>query len=167
MSKDEDLASEQCPMKGEHISALHLAACPVCNPNRTVPELNAAAGEARTSKQKASEKPLTRGSNPVGTGRMGCAHVSYSKIVEMFGEPTYRGDQGDSRVTFDWTITFSDGTVATIYDRKQSKLYDDDPEAFTPDEIKELPTFEWHIGGKSQHAVDLVMSALNRTGDQT
>lgn len=114
--------------------------------------------------EKASVKPWTRGGNPEGTHRVGYVHVPYSKVVEVFGEPKYLGDNQDHRVIFEWVMTFSDGTVATIYDYKQSKLYGDDPDAPTPDEMKTLPSFEWHIGGKSQRAVELVHSALNGKG---
>lgn len=106
-------------------------------------------------------KPWTRGGDPDGTHRVGYAHVPYSKVVEVFGEPRYLGDQADHRVIFEWVMTFADGAVATIYDYKQSKLYGDDPDAPTPDEMKLLPSFEWHIGGKSQRAVELVLAALN------
>ncbi len=114
---------------------------------------------------KASAQPWTRSGSPVGTHRMGYVYVSYSKVVEVFGEPEYHGDRGDSRVIFEWVITFADGTVATIYDYKQSKLYGDDPDAPTPDEMKTLPSFEWHIGGKDHRAVELVQSVLNGKGD--
>lgn len=43
---------QECPMKGRHMSAMHRDACPVCNPNKTVPELNAAAGDHLTSNEQ-------------------------------------------------------------------------------------------------------------------
>lgn len=131
----------------------------------TVDGVKVYAGPDRSA-QEPSEKPWTTGGNPEGTHRQGYAHFAYTRVVEVFGEPRYMGDNQDGRVVFEWVVTFKDGTVATIYDYKQSQLYGDDPDAPTPDEMKTLPRFEWHIGGKSQRAVELVTSALNGFGDQ-
>jgi hypothetical protein len=46
----------------------------------------------------------------------------------------------------EWIIRFSDGTVATIYDWKLSE---------TP-----MGVYDWHIGGFTQRAVELVTNCM-------
>lgn len=46
------LPSNQCPMKGKHRTPMHRDACPVCNPEKTVPELQAASAEHLPSKER-------------------------------------------------------------------------------------------------------------------
>jgi hypothetical protein len=74
-----------------------------------------------------------------GTCLQGYIETTYDELVSVFGEPTTL--EGD-KVTAEWTIKFSDGTVATIYDWKQLE---------TPMEY-----YPWHIGGYTQRAVELV-----------
>ena len=74
-----------------------------------------------------------------GTCLQGYIETTYDELVNVFGKPTTL--EGD-KVTVEWTIKFSDGTIATIYDWKQ-------PE--TPMEY-----YPWHIGGHTQRAVDYV-----------
>ena len=63
--------------------------------------------------------------------------------MKVFGKPTEL--EGD-KVTREWILQFSDGTVATIYDWKQLE---------TPMEY-----YPWHIGGMSQRAVELVTNCM-------
>ena len=74
-----------------------------------------------------------------GTCLQGYIETTYEELVNVFGEPTEL--EGD-KVTVEWTILFSDGTVASIYDWKQLE---------TPMEY-----YPWHIGGYTQRAVELV-----------
>jgi hypothetical protein len=74
-----------------------------------------------------------------GTCLQGYIETTYDELVKVFGNPTEL--EGD-KVTVEWILQFSDGTVASIYDWKLSE---------TP-----MGTYRWHIGGKSQRAVDLV-----------
>lgn len=94
--------------------------------------------------------------NPTGTSLQGYLDVAFSKIVEVFGEPDPECDS--YKVAFQWRITFADGTVATIYDYKASSLYDE--ENPTPEKMREENFSDWHIGGKSSRAVELVREAL-------
>ena len=74
-----------------------------------------------------------------GSCLQGYIETTYDELVNVFGKPTIlKGD----KVTAEWTIKFSDGTIATIYDWKQ-------PE--TPMEY-----YPWHIGGFNRRAVELV-----------
>ena len=80
-----------------------------------------------------------------GTCLQGYIETTYDELVKVFGKPTeFEGD----KVTVEWTIQFSDGTVASIYDWKLSE---------TP-----MGVYRWHIGGRSQRAVDLVTQAYDQ-----
>ena len=78
-----------------------------------------------------------------GTCLQGYIETTYDELVKVFGEPTRL--EGD-KVTVEWILQFSDGTVATIYDWKLSE---------TPMEY-----YPWHIGGMSRRAVDLVTDCM-------
>jgi len=82
------------------------------------------------------------GGNVNGTCLQGYVTTTYSDLVAIFGEPTYRG--GD-KTTAEWVVTFGRGkdkVVATIYDWKEYE---------TP-----MGEYDWHVGGHSIKAVDLV-----------
>jgi len=78
-----------------------------------------------------------------GTCLQGYIETTYDELVNVFGQPTEL--EGD-KVTVEWILQFSDGTVASIYDWKLSE---------TP-----MGTYRWHIGGMSQRAVDLVTDCM-------
>ena len=78
-----------------------------------------------------------------GTCLQGYVETTYDELVSVFGSPSEL--EGD-KVTVEWVIQFSDGTVASIYDWKLQK---------TPMEV-----YKWHIGGKSQHAVTRVNDCM-------
>ncbi len=86
-----------------------------------------------------------------GSSLRGYVNTTYDKLVEKFGEPTKYGE-GD-KVTVEWTIEFMNEETyelkyATIYDWKQ---YEDG----TP-----YGNYDWHIGGYSTEAVELVKSII-------
>lgn len=73
--------------------------------------------------------------------------ISYARLIEAFGEPTFR--YGD-KVEAEWVIEFADGTLATVYDYKMG------PPVET--------TTSWHIGGYAgTPAVERVSAALGVT----
>jgi hypothetical protein len=78
-----------------------------------------------------------------GTCLQGYIKTTYDELVNVFGKPTTL--EGD-KVNVEWTIKFSDGTVATIYDWKLSE---------TP-----MGVYDWHIGGHTQRAVELVTNCM-------
>ena len=78
-----------------------------------------------------------------GTCLQGYIETTYEELVKVFGKPTEL--EGD-KVTREWILQFSYGTVATIYDWKQLE---------TPMEY-----YPWHIGGMSQRAVELVTNCM-------
>lgn len=73
-----------------------------------------------------------------GTSLQGYVRTSYDRLVSLLGEP----DRGSGKITAEWIVEFEDGTVATIYDWKEYS---------TP-----LGSYDWHIGGHDQKAVDRV-----------
>ena len=79
-----------------------------------------------------------------GTSLQGYMPAYLHQLIEVFGEPEAGGD----KTTVEWCLSFEDGTVATIYDWKE---YD------TP-----TGRYNWHIGGRSQRAVDRVMVAFKQ-----
>ena len=62
--------------------------------------------------------------------------TTYAKLIELFGEPTYEGS-GDDKVKAEWVLVAGDGSVATIYDYKDSRP------------VEEITGIDWHIGGHS------------------
>ena len=73
----------------------------------------------------------------------GYVKTTYDKLVEVFGEPHFRG--GD-KITCEWNLRFVDGTIATIYDYKEFS---------TP-----MEEYDWHIGGYNKYAVKRVTELL-------
>lgn len=72
------------------------------------------------------------------------------QLIDILGEPT-RTDYED-KVTREWVIEDSgSGVVATIYDWKEYREYDDDE------------AVNWHIGGHNKDAVRLVIEVLTGT----
>jgi len=71
--------------------------------------------------------------------------ISYERLVETFGEPTFKGDM--DKISVEWCLEFEDGTVATIYDWE------------TP--FKAVHNRLWHVGGFSYKAHELVREALD------
>jgi hypothetical protein len=77
------------------------------------------------------------------TSLQGYVNTTYAKLVEVFGEPNLFED---SKVTCEWNIKFSDGTIASIYDYKENE---------TP-----LEQYDWHVGGFNKYAVERVKQTL-------
>jgi hypothetical protein len=78
-----------------------------------------------------------------GSCLQGYIKTTYDELVNVFGEPTTL--EGD-KVNVEWTIKFSDGTIATIYDWKLSTV--------------PMGDYDWHIGGYTQRAVELVTNCM-------
>ena len=81
---------------------------------------------------------FTTDANINGTSLKGYLVASYDELVKAFGQPVFGGD----KVNVVWELQYEDGTVATIYDWKEPAV--------------PMGRYAWHIGGKSQAAVDLV-----------
>jgi len=79
----------------------------------------------------------------MGTSLSGEVSTSYKRLVDLFGEPEDYTEDG-YKVAYTWTVEDNKGRVATIYDWKATTMYDGD--GYSPEELKELPSFTWHIG---------------------
>ena len=83
----------------------------------------------------------------------GYINTNYETLVACFGQP----QEGDGyKVQAEWSIKFSNGVYATIYDWKQGDDYNG-PGCGIPAEA----VTDWHIGGMSKKAVQCVEEALN------
>lgn len=83
----------------------------------------------------------------MGTSLMGCVTATYDELVNVFGREHF-GQSGDGKVNAEWCLEFVDGTIATIYDYKESSI--------------PLLEYDWHIGGKSKLAVAWVALAIEK-----
>jgi hypothetical protein len=81
-----------------------------------------------------------------GTSLQGYVVTTFKELVITFGAPTYGEASGDGKVSCEWILQFSDGTVATIYDYKEDA---------TP-----MGEYSWHIGGQSIDAVNRVLECV-------
>ena len=88
-----------------------------------------------------------------GTSLMGCLNTSFVNLVKVFGKPNFDDISGDDKVKIEWDIKFSNGTVATIYDWKNYTM--------SNDKVKKTEK-EWHIGGKSDDAVLMVIAEMKK-----
>jgi hypothetical protein len=85
-----------------------------------------------------------------GTSLQGYITTDYATLVKVFGEPTTNdGYKTDA----EWVLTDGD-VVATIYNYKTGRNYLGE-EGIPTESIK-----DWHIGGKSYRAAELVREAL-------
>lgn len=91
---------------------------------------------------------FTRVDNANGTYSVGSVSATRRDIESVFGAPDEFGE-GD-KVTTEWDVTWSDGTVSTIYDWKRY-------ESGAPgmDEW-----YEWHVGGHGGDSLHHVVTAL-------
>ena len=83
-----------------------------------------------------------------GTHLVGKVETQYDTLVRVFGEPTMAGGI-DEKSWCQWSLEFEDGTVATIYDWKEDML--------------PLELYDWHVGGRDQEALTLVLDTLHET----
>lgn len=86
------------------------------------------------------------------TSLQGKISISYAELVKVFGPEHCDGD--GYKVQAEWMFDFEDGTVATIYDYKMGKNYNG------PGGIAKEMLRIWHIGGKSDTAVQRVIEAI-------
>lgn len=83
-----------------------------------------------------------------GTWLQGYIVATRRELEATFGAPCFEGE-GD-KVTTEWQLFFTDGTVATIYDWKRYEM--------GAPEMDERIT--WNIGGTSYLAVERVEDSL-------
>ena len=85
------------------------------------------------------------------TSLMGYVTVFYRDLVEAFGEPNSIGD--GYKVDAEWILEIDD-TIVTIYNYKTGKNYNGED----GDDVEDIT--DWHVGGYTKTAVDLVREAL-------
>jgi len=88
----------------------------------------------------------------IGTCYMGEITTDYNTLVEKFGKP---GPGDDYKVEAHWSLEFSGGIVATIYDYKIGVHYLGSKEGIQP----QANTI-WHIGGRKEWAVRFVHAII-------
>jgi len=89
-----------------------------------------------------------------GTHLIDYVTVSYKTLKTTFGKP----EAGDGyKVDAEWGIKFEDGTVATVYNYKTGKNYD------RKNGIPKTQITNWHIGGTSDRAAELVIAAIQNS----
>lgn len=87
-----------------------------------------------------------------GTSFAADFNCSYSVLRELFGEPT-NGD--DYKISTEWILTDQNGEVVTIYDWKETNLYDQDQLSVEDFRAKKISC--WHVGAhKSEAARNLI-----------
>jgi hypothetical protein len=96
---------------------------------------------------------------PTITGLQGNIIADYARLVEVFGEPNSDGDE--YKVQKEWVIMFADGTFATIYDWKEGDAYNGEGQGKHYTKVT-----DWHIGGESRRAVELVTMTVEAFGSE-
>jgi hypothetical protein len=82
---------------------------------------------------------VVKSSKADGTWYQGCILIDFPTLVSIFGYPDIDGE---------WTLEFTEGTIATLYGTE-------------PGIHKEEIT-NWHVGGFSKDAVKRVNEAIGR-----
>ena len=86
-----------------------------------------------------------------GTHLQGEIKTTYTQLKKMFGQP----HDGDGyKIDAEWSIEFSDGTIATIYNWKDGKNYNG------KNGLPKTKITDWHIGGHSSKAIDKLSEIL-------
>ncbi len=90
-----------------------------------------------------------------GTSLLDYFRASYADLVRVLGEPNDKGDE--YKVSTEWHVLYKRQPFS-IYDYKMTELYDD--ETTTVEQFRELPSYDWHIGGHRGSDVDGFIAAL-------
>jgi len=95
---------------------------------------------------------FTNNANTNMTGFKGEFPITYTELVEIFGQPNDGPNADLDKTTCEWRLQFEDGTVATIYDYKVG---------YTP-----MNEYEWHIGGHDAQALVRVHDCIIQHRDK-
>lgn len=88
----------------------------------------------------------------VGKGYVGQIKTNYNILVEKFGKP---GPGDGYKISVEWVLEFTDGTIAAIYDWKIGIDYLGAGEGILPKDNK-----LWNIGGGKTWAAVLVHAVV-------
>jgi len=86
-----------------------------------------------------------------GTSLIGYVDASYADLVAALGEPV-SSCSVDYKVTTEWLLEDENGDPVTLYDYKQTSLYD--PRLPSVEEFRTKPRHRWHIGGNDSLDLD-------------
>lgn len=86
-----------------------------------------------------------------GTCYVGAITARYADLVKAFGQPT--GGDG-YKIDAEWELRFDDGSVAAIYNWKDGHNYNDGHGT----DVEDIT--DWHIGGRDEGVVRLVIHAM-------
>ena len=87
-----------------------------------------------------------------GSHLQGYTVSSFQNIIEKLGKPHSNGD--GYKVDVEWGFKFADGTIATLYNWKNGKIY------CGANGLNVEDITEWNIGGFNPDAVDRIEEAL-------
>ncbi len=80
----------------------------------------------------------------------GYVMATYEELIACFGLPNELFSDVQ-KVGCEWMLVFDDGTFATLYSYSE-------PQGQTAEIPKDR--YRWHIGGRSNHAVDRIAEAI-------
>lgn len=103
-------------------------------------------------------KPVIKSLNSADvnmTSFQGSFDATYAAVVAVFGEPQ---EADEYKVAYEWIVEFKDGTVSTIYDWKETSLYDESLPP--PSALKDGRVVNWHIGGHNRASVIPVLQLM-------
>ena len=92
---------------------------------------------------------LNHAANASGTSLRGSIITSYAKLKTLFGEAR---ESDGYKVSSEWTFEGPNGEVVTLYDYKQTNLYD--REYPSVEEFRAQSSYDWHIGANTVEIAD-------------
>ncbi len=119
-------------------------------PVRVLPDLGE--GGDAPAPARAPYRLAAKGVHGGGTSLQAEVTASFKAVCEILGKPQYcatkRDPDSDGKVSTQWIVTNDAGEVFTIYDFKETSLYDrSNP---SPTAFRNQPSIDWHIGGKER-----------------
>lgn len=95
---------------------------------------------------------------PYNTAFIGYLDTSFENLVKHFGLPNCIGD--DYKVSTEWILKDSKGRIITIYDYKETNLYDNGLP--TVEQFRKWKSYQWHIGGTTKDAAEFLVKLIEK-----
>lgn len=99
---------------------------------------------------------LNQNASACGTSLQGEIELNCQKLIALFGVPN---ESDGCKVSTEWVFESETGEVFTLYDYKETNLYDDGLP--TVEEFRALPSYSWHIGALRSDDVESFKEWLN------
>lgn len=99
---------------------------------------------------------VSKEADPTGTSLQGYFTTSFSKLAEALGPPLEESD--GYKVSTEWDLISKDGVTVTLYDYKETSLYDSSYPSV--DAFRSLPKYDWHIGAQNKAHADALIKWL-------